>query len=76
MSIRWIESDRHKVAEMLLQTYPELSIDQLLDAVRECEHGSAPLTGWEGLATCTLEYLEKRHGEAVSERDSQRRISA
>jgi hypothetical protein len=74
VSTRWKESDRHKVAEMLLHTYPQLSIDQLLDAVRECEHGSAPLAGWEELATCTQKHLEKRRGTATRRREAQRSI--
>jgi hypothetical protein len=59
VSMRWKECDRHKVAEMLLHKYPHLSIEQLLNAVRSCEHGSAPLGGWEELATCTQQHLEK-----------------
>ena len=73
--MRWKESDRHKVAEMLLHNYPQLSIDQLLDAVRECEHGSTPLAGWEELATCTQDYLEKSRGKATGRREARRSIS-
>src|SRR5436190_17947114 len=75
-SIRRNDTNRHKVAEMLLQKYPQLSIDQLLEAVRECEHASMLLSGWEGLASCTQEHLAKRRGKVMRKPETRRRISA
>jgi hypothetical protein len=60
--IRWNETDRYKVAEMLVLKYPRLGTDKLVAAARESKHGGGPLAGWDGLARCMQAYLENQAG--------------
>jgi hypothetical protein len=62
----WNDYDRYKVAEMLLKEFPRLSIDKLLTAIRECDHGVRKSEGWPALADCARTHLKKMRGTGVS----------
>jgi hypothetical protein len=62
----WNDFDRDKVAQMLLRRFPNLSIDKLLAAIRDCDHEVKPPEGWEALADCTSAHLQKIGGAGTT----------
>ena len=64
--LRWNESERHKVAKMLLKKHPRLGLDKLVAAIRECECKITSLSGWDALGECAEECLEKRGAPGVT----------
>ena len=63
--LRWNETDRRNVANMLVQKYRQLGVDRLVAAIRECECKATPLSGWEALADSAEECLHP-FGNSVS----------
>ena len=60
----WNDLDRELVAVSLLKEFPQLSLDALLDAVRECEIGLKREEGRARLLSSTREYLVEKFGTA------------
>jgi hypothetical protein len=64
----WNDYDRQKVAELLMHDFPQLGIDKLLAAIRDCAFQVKPSEGWDKLAECTRAHLMKSGGTGGSER--------
>ncbi len=58
----WNDFDREMVANSLLIEFPQLSIDKLLAAIRECDTDVKREEGRAKLLKCTREHLIKRLG--------------
>ena len=61
-TVSWNEYHRHKVAEILLRDFPNLSVDKLLAAIRECDYLVRFEDGLEKLADCARAHLKKSGG--------------
>jgi hypothetical protein len=62
----WTEFDRVRVAEVLMRQFPDVSIDKLLAAIRECDHQVKPSEGRAKLVECTRVCLEATQGTGPS----------
>lgn len=58
----WHDVEREMVANSLLIEFPELSIDKLLAAVRECDAEVKREEGRANLLKCTRAHLVKMQG--------------
>jgi hypothetical protein len=61
----WKDHDRYKVAEMLLNEFQHLSLNQLVAAIRDCDFQVKPHEGWNALAECARAYLKNSGGSGA-----------
>ncbi len=60
MKSGWTDEELEKLAEELLREYSQLSFDELLAAIRECEPHFSRGEGWEATVRCVREHLNKK----------------